>query len=107
MTKYQKEIIKKMLNGHYLRKMASFSTGNDYYRLYDEKCNPTAKVSERSIRKVDRFLEGDIFKKDKIGRIVLNLSVIRKIDGRNAIKKMYKKKLKEKKQLNQEAAHGN
>lgn len=101
MTKYQKAIIKKMLNGHYLRKMASFSTGNDYYRLYDEKANPVAKVSERSIRKIDRFLEGEVFKKDSIGRIVLSIAVIRKLDGRNAIKKMYRKKLKERKQQSQ------
>lgn len=103
MTNFQKQIIKKLLDGGFMCKSKHHSSGGIYYRLFDAKFNPIAKIPERSVEMVDRYLDVDVFKKDKLGRYVLNISNIRKLDGRNAIKKMYRKKLKERKLQNQSA----
>lgn len=95
MTPAQKEIVSHLLKGGYMLKWLSHS-GEKCYRLYDPKGTPLRNCNERTVKKIDRFLEGSIYKKDSAGRITLNLSVVRKVDGRKNIKKQYKKLKKQK-----------
>lgn len=91
-TKLQKKLLAKLLCGCFLRQFSR--PGRTWYVLYDIAVNPLEKVSTRLVDKMDRFVQPDIkiWKKDRHGNITLNLSMVRRIDGRNPIKKMYKRR---------------
>lgn len=91
-TGLQRKLIAKLLQGYFLRR---FRRGDrSWYVLYDQKVNPIEKVNCRVVDKMDRFLprEIELWKRDKHGNLSLNLSMVRRIDGRNPIKKMYKRR---------------
>lgn len=91
MTETRKHIIDTILAGGYV--MAWKSTrGTKCYRLYDATANPLVNVRQATVKKLDRFIDPKIkiWRKDKLGRMTLNLSMIRKLHGRSYIKKAYK-----------------
>lgn len=60
----------------------------------DEKYNPVQIINARIVDRLDRFIKKEIkiWKVDKWGRKTLNLSNVRKLHGRNLLKKMYKER---------------
>lgn len=93
MTTTQKKLVAKLLSGHFLRYFKR--GGKDWYILYDAKVNPLQKIYCRTVDKIDRFMDPDIklWKRNKDGDMSLNLSMVRRLHGRNTIKRLYKKKL--------------
>ena len=56
--------------------------------LYDASGNPVATMNYKTVNKLFKYR--NVYKKDKIGRITLNLSEVRKLNGRCTIKQLYK-----------------
>lgn len=92
LTKLQKRLIVKLLTGHYLYKYKRKNKA--WYVLFDATRSSVEKVSERVVFSMDQYLDPkiELWKKDKHGCITLNLSMVRRIDGRHPIKKMYKRR---------------
>jgi hypothetical protein len=88
----QKNLIKKLLKGCFLRK--DFRYKKEFYILFDEKRNPLCKVRPVTVTSLDRFIDPKIkiWKKNKRSDISLNLSMVRRLHGRNTIKAFYKKR---------------
>lgn len=61
------------------------------FMLYEGNATPLRFFHEKNVKEIK-----DLLKKDKKGKLTLNLNSIRQLDGRSAIKKLYKKKLKTK-----------
>jgi len=95
MTDTRFNIIAKLLKGYYLIAWKSHN-GTKCYRFYEPNGNPVANIQDKTIRTMDRMIDPEIkiWKKDKLGKITLNLSNVRKLHGKNTIKKLYLKNLK-------------
>lgn len=91
MTPSQKTLIKKLLTGHFLRKM---DRGKGVvYVLYDSRTNPVEKIKPKTVERIGRFLDPKLkLWKKHGGRISLNLSTVRQLHGKNMIKQLYKQK---------------
>jgi hypothetical protein len=102
MTKAGKHLIERMLQGYYMKKWKTHSTGADSFRLYDASGNPVETLPAKSINSITRFIDPqkNIFKTDKFHRITLVPSNILKLHGKNSIKVMYKKARQNKKDVN-------
>ncbi len=84
-TYAQKQIIIHLLNGCYLIKAQS--TNPKYtHKVYECKMNPVLKVSDKDFKDPFHYF----LKKDKRGRLTLNLKTVRKERGNAWIKKAYK-----------------
>lgn len=92
MTPSQKILIKKLLNGYFLRKMKRRQ--KEWYVLYDADINPIEKVNAATVDKIDRFIAPQIkiWKRSHRGNITLNLNMVRQLHGRHTIKQLYKQK---------------
>lgn len=93
MTDNRKQIVEVLLSGWYLVKWKNHR-GTSCYRLYDQHGNPRTNLREKTIDNLDRRMAvpkgKKIWKRDKAGRITLNLSVVRQLHGKGWINKMYK-----------------
>lgn len=89
MTAAQKKIVTLLLSGHFLVK------SRKCYTLYDEKVNPVQRIRHRSIQRLDQFIDPKmkLWKKDKAGRMTLNLNTIRQLHGKTTLKQLYKRKM--------------
>lgn len=91
MTETRKDIVDKLLAGYYL-----VSWLNHYrtacYRLYDPKGNPVKNVEAKTIDTLDRFIDPKIkiWRIVKPNKITLNLAMVRRLHGKNYLKKAYK-----------------
>ena len=92
MTPSQKILIKKLLAGHFLRKSKRGKV--QLYVLYDAAVNPIQKIHWRTVEKITRFIDPEIkiWKYSKHGDMSLNLSMVRRLHGKNTIKQLYKKR---------------
>lgn len=90
MTDLQHDLIKRLTKeGYYLATRTAFS-GKKGYMLYFGNANPEKWYPERTVRKsVYEYL-----KKDKFGRLTLNLNLVRQLNGNTLLKKFYKQKTK-------------
>lgn len=59
--------------------------GRAMFKMYSGNMNPEYYIRSKTYKKIR-----DLVKKDKRGRITLNLSLVRKLHGNNWIKKAYK-----------------
>jgi hypothetical protein len=93
MTVAQTILIKKLLTGHFLSQ--SKSKGKKCYVLYDAAINPLLKIRAGTVDKIGRFVDPNIriWKTSKVGNITLNISMVRRLHGRNTIKRLYKMKM--------------
>ena len=91
MTPQRKYIITQLLLGGYLVGYKRL-TNVMGYRLCDAKGNPLKNIYEKSVRSISKRIDPSIklWKKDKDGRMRLNLSSVRSLHGKNGIKKLYK-----------------
>jgi hypothetical protein len=55
MTEPQKIVIKKLLTGHFLRKVSRKE--RSWYVLYDSQYNPKLKVRAATIENLDRYMD--------------------------------------------------
>jgi hypothetical protein len=91
MTDLQHDLIKKLsLHQYYLAPRLAYS-GRKGYMLYSGNANPVKWYPERTVRK--SVLE--VLKKDKSGRLTLNLNLVRQQHGKTLLKKFYKQKTKQ------------
>jgi len=90
MTPAQKILIGKLLTGHSLRRMKR--RGKTWYVIYDERVNPVMKVRSATVKGLDKFIDPKLklWRKNKLGDSVLNLSTVRQLHGRTILKTMYK-----------------
>lgn len=90
MTTVQTKLIAALLAGHFLMR------SKRCYTLFDEALNPLQRVRFRTVDKIDQYMDPKkkLWKKDKKGRITLNLASVRQLHGRSIIKKLYKKTIK-------------
>ena len=84
MTVAQKQLVKDLMDGHFLCKRGNCSGGLSFglYRdnmILVRKVNPGKQI-------------GQLLKRDRFGRYTLNLSSVRQLHGKNTIKKFYKAK---------------
>lgn len=86
MTTAQLNIIKGLLHkGRYLLPRMKHS-GRQGYMLYEGNANPLYWYSCQTFNIIR-----DVIKKDKDGRITLNLNDVRQLHGKSTIKILYKK----------------
>lgn len=86
MTDLQHDLIKKLFKpGFYLMTRLRHS-GRRGYMLYQGNANPVDWYSEANYKIVK-----EVVKKDKIGRITLNLNLVRQQHGSSLLKILYKK----------------
>lgn len=90
MTLAQKHLINRLLRSCFMRKSIN-ANGAPIYRLYDEKVNPLRSYRPASVDAIGRHALYEIFKKDKLGRVTLNLSSVRRLHGKSYLKQAYKK----------------
>ena len=102
MTTIQREIVSKLIAGHYLVKTQNHN-GFVRFKLYSLDGSPVRYCSAGIVASLDRLLTfkgqrrpnarvpKSIFKKDKDGRVTLNLSNVRRLHGAHWILKEYKK----------------
>lgn len=90
MTVSQKILIKKLLTGHFLRRM--MRRGKPKYTLYDKNINPILRIRPDTIEKLDRFLDPKLklWKKNKHGDMTLSLTTVRQLHGKTTLKQLYK-----------------
>lgn len=90
MTNSQKILITKLFTGHYL--VSYKYQGKKRYRLMASKHNSVASVRARTVDKLDQYIDSKLklWKKDELGRISLNLNVVRQLHGRSILKSYYK-----------------
>lgn len=93
MTDTAKYVIGRLLDKAYLMPWRRH-TGTRCYRLFDDNGLVICNVSIALVRSLDRYLDPDkkLWKRDRYGRMTLNLSTVRQLHGKNTIKKMYKLK---------------
>jgi hypothetical protein len=90
MTLNRKILIGKLLKGYYLIAWKNgYRTG--CYRLYNHKGIIDCNIGARTVKGLDKYIDPKIkiWKRDKAGRMTLNLSMVRRLHGRNMIKKLY------------------
>jgi hypothetical protein len=92
MTANRKYIIDRLLEGWYLVPWKRPS-GAKCFRLYNNGGAPIHNFRQRTFAKLDSYVDPKIkiWKKDKLGRITLNLSSVRQLHGRSYIKQAYLK----------------
>lgn len=84
MNSPQKHIAELLITGCYLMQR-QYKKGERFI-LFKGNMQSVSFVKERHLRPLKSLL-----KKDKMGRFTLNLSEVRKLDGRTFLKKLYKK----------------
>ena len=85
MTYEQKELVFALLRGDcYLRPKKS-PNGKYSFMIYSGNQKPVKYVTDNAYKAVKEYV-----KKDKSGKITLNLTVVRQLHGNNHIKKQYK-----------------
>lgn len=96
MTATAKYVIDKLLDKGYLMPWRRH-TGAKCFRLFDDKGIVICNVTVATVRRLDKYLDPDkkLWKRDRYGRMTLNLSTVRQLHGKNTIKKMYKQKQKQ------------
>jgi hypothetical protein len=82
MTATQKDIIAKLISGHYI----VISHGREI--LYRDNAVPVIRLKWYDSKKIRPLL-----KKDRKGRLTANLSTIRQLHGNSTAKRLYKGKL--------------
>lgn len=82
MTHLQKDIISKLIVGHYIK----VCHGRDI--LYRDNAVPVLRLKYFDMKKVSPLL-----KKDRKGRMTANLSIIRQLHGNCIAKRIYKGKV--------------
>jgi hypothetical protein len=88
----RKYIVEKLLSGHYLRSWHTHG-GVPCYRLYDQEGNPIRNIRQDTVDRMDRKIDPQIriWRVVPKGKIVFNLSAVRRLHGNNYIKKQYNK----------------
>lgn len=93
MTAVQTSIVIKLLTGYCLVKHYTFKR-KVCYRLIDHNSVTVDMLQCRSVDKLNRYTKPrqKLFKRDKFGRLTLNLSVVRQLHGNCTIKQLYYKR---------------
>lgn len=86
MTDTQHDLISKMVSGKYYLAPRNRHSGRIGYMLYQGNANPAQWYSEADYKAVH-----NVTKKDKVGRITLNLNKVRQQHGKALVKILYKK----------------
>ena len=89
MTDEQHDLIKRMSTGKYYLAPRIRPSGRWGYMLYSGNANPEKWYSSKTAKIVLGVL-----KKDKSGRLTLNLNLVRQQHGKTLLKKFYKQKIK-------------
>lgn len=85
MTRTQKYLLTKLLEGDYYLVQQPTYNKRIQYKLYNGKANPVRWISFRTAK----FLK-NYFKTDSKKHITLNLSLVRQAHGKSTIKILYK-----------------
>jgi hypothetical protein len=85
MTEEQKKLVFELLRGDCYLRPKKKPDGTDAFMIYQGNQVPVKYYSQKTVNKFKR-----LFKKDKIGRLTFNLKLVRKLHGKNHVKKTYK-----------------
>lgn len=79
-----KQLFEQLLQGKFLRKRAC-RDARFAFVLYEGNMNPSGQVTRKAWLRIR-----DLLKEDKKGNITLNLTEVRKLNGKSNAKKLYK-----------------
>lgn len=80
-----KDLVTTLLRGGTYLRVRPSRNGKPAYMLYSGNQVPVRGYSERNYKQIH-----DLTKKDRIGRITLDLRLVRQMDGRSFVKKRYR-----------------
>ena len=90
MTKLQNDLIRRMMTGNYYMMPKVTHRGRTGCMLYKGHQDPVKWYSDKTARIIRQLL-----KRDKRGRLTVNLSLVRRQHGKSLIKQLYNQTVKQ------------